>query len=164
MIPSKPGAARARILSNFCWTSSWVTIGISSHASASHSSTSWQRLSDQDWNSGVDGPAGKNRCASTTAFPSSSVLHTPLTGPRSVLRGSPPPRRIVFQLTEQTRRHTHGSQIHQRINGLQKAHHNHIYNGTLINTHNLTTKCNVNVSKYKNPRTRPHPIQNNAMA
>ena len=40
---------------------------------------------------------------------------------------------------------------------LQNAqHHNHIYNDTLINTCNSTSKCNV--SGYK-PRTQPHSIQ-----
>ena len=67
-----------------------------------------------------------------------------------LLRVLQPICRIVLRLTKQTRRPYMRTELQ-----LQTAYHNHIYNCTLINTRNLTTKCNV--SKYK-PRTQPHPI------
>ena len=54
----------------------------------------------------------------------------------ALLRALPPPRRIVFWLTEQDTETTHGS-AEFTMKELQNAqHHNHIYNKTFINVHN----------------------------
>ena len=48
---------------------------------------------------------------------------------------------------------THSGEQNSPNNELQNAQHqNHIYKNTFINVRNSTSKCNVNVSKYKNPR------------
>ena len=76
-----------------------------------------------------------------------------------LVAGDSPPRQDRFRLTERTREtHTRETEFTQLITNYKVRHIITTYTDIQLCAQ-LNHKCNVNVSPYKNPRTRPYLIQ-----
>ena len=76
-----------------------------------------------------------------------------------MLWGIPPPRQDRFRLSRtDTETHTWETEFTQLITNYKVRHIITTYTDTQLCAQ-LNHKCNVNVSPYKNPRTRPYSIQ-----